>query len=128
MIIVSVIYKALLRVWRYNDRRKTRAVPEEIDRLDVAGVGVSAAFIHGENDRCVREQVTIADYRVGQIRYEVLVCEQSRVRRMSLIRDLRADNRYRRQRIVRDIRKDLVSIDSGAKLGAVVLHRNALPK
>ena len=128
MIIVSVIYKALLGVRRYNDRRNTRAVPEEIDRLDVAAVVVSAAFIHGENDRRVGEQFTIADHQVGQIRYEVLVREQSRVSRMSLIGNLRTDNRYRRQRIVRDIRKDLIRVDSEAKLGAVVLHRNAFPK
>src|SRR5260221_11641389 len=128
MIIVSVIYKALLGVWRYNNRRKTRAVPEEIDRLNVAGVVISAAFIHGENDRGVREHRTIADYRVGQIRYEVFVREQTRVRWVSLIRNLRADNRYRRQRIVRDISENLVRVDSEAKLGAVVLHRNAFPK
>src|SRR5260370_13010134 len=128
MIIVSVIYEALLGVWRYSDRRQPRAVPEEIDWLDVAAVVVSTAFIHGDKDCRVSEQGTVADYGVGQVSYEVLVREQSRVRRMSLIRNLRADNRDRRQRIVRDIREDLVRVDSEAKLVTIVLHRNAFPQ
>ena len=42
-----------LGVLRNHDQRNARAVAEEIQRLHIAGVIVAAAFVEGDEDRCV---------------------------------------------------------------------------
>jgi len=57
MIVIGVIDKALLGVRRYGDQRDARAVAEKIHRLDITGVVVAAAFVIGDQDRCLVPQV-----------------------------------------------------------------------
>ena len=57
MVGVGVRDMAALRVGRDHDGRDARAVTEEVERLDVAGVPVSAALIEGDQDRGVRPQL-----------------------------------------------------------------------
>ncbi len=60
MVGVTVRDMAALGVRRDHDRRDTGAVAEEVERLDVAGVPVSAAFVEGDQDRGVCPQLGLA--------------------------------------------------------------------
>src|ERR1700719_1004782 len=100
MIIVGVIDDALLRIWGYDDRWDPRAVTEEVNRLNVAGIIVAAAFVRREHDSGVREQRTVADDRVRQGGCVVLVSREARVPGVTIIVALRVNNRDRGQRVI----------------------------
>ena len=51
MVVVGVVDIAFLRERRHGDERNARAVAEEVEQLDVAGVVEAAAFIGGDEDR-----------------------------------------------------------------------------
>src|SRR5258708_4682574 len=124
MIVVGVIDEALLRIRRYDDRRGPRTVAEEIDWLEVAGVIIAATFVKREHDGGVREQRTVADYRVRQGGCEVLVLGRGGDPGRTIIEALRMNNRNRRQRVIRDIGVDLARVRP-TKWGAVIVQLNA---
>ena len=45
---------------RHDDERNAWAIAKEIERLDVAGIVVTAAFVHGDDKRGFREEGGVA--------------------------------------------------------------------
>src|ERR1700736_5971692 len=57
---VSVVDVATLPEGGDDDERNARAVAEEVERLDVAGVIVAAAFVEGDDKRGAFEKFLVA--------------------------------------------------------------------
>src|SRR5215470_16475423 len=57
MIIIGVIHPATTGEWRNHDRRNPRTIAEEIERLEEAGIPVAAAFIEGDQESSLCEQI-----------------------------------------------------------------------
>lgn len=60
MLVIDVADMAASGERRYGDHGNARACPEEINRLDEAGVIVTAALVHGDKDRGFRPKFRIA--------------------------------------------------------------------
>src|SRR6202022_1496828 len=66
VIVVGVIDVALLGERRNRNERNAGAVAEEVDRLDIAGIVVAAAFVGGDEDRRRRPEFRIALHPIDQ--------------------------------------------------------------
>ena len=51
MIGVSVVDHTGLGIFGYNQKHDSRPIPEEVDRLNVAGIVKAAGFIGGDENR-----------------------------------------------------------------------------
>src|SRR5258708_12829650 len=54
-------------VWGHHNHRDPRAIAKEIERLNVPGIVVAAAFINRDEDGCAGPQFRIAFYRVDNL-------------------------------------------------------------
>ena len=66
MVVVGVVDMAFLGEGRNRDERNAGAVAEEVDRLDIAGIVVAAAFVGGDEDRRRVPEFGIALHPVDQ--------------------------------------------------------------
>src|ERR1700739_3324902 len=51
VVAVGMVYVAAFGERRNNNQRDARAVTEKVQRLNVAGIIVAAAFVHGDDER-----------------------------------------------------------------------------
>src|ERR1700733_15975006 len=56
MVSIAVVDHATGGIRRDDEKRDAGAIAEEVDRLDITGVIVSAAFIEGDEDGSARPQ------------------------------------------------------------------------
>jgi hypothetical protein len=103
VIIVGMIDMAFLGVGRNCNERNARAVAEEIERLDKAGIVVAAAFVGGDEDRRRRPQRGIALHVRDQLLQELLVEIGGRVCRMASQGFERTDEGDGRQRVILNV-------------------------
>ena len=82
---------------RDRNHRNARPGAEEIDRLDEAGVIVSAALVHGDEDRGAFPQLLVALGKLDDVLGERLEQIELRRCRMAVHRAVRLDVGHRRQ-------------------------------
>src|ERR1700730_6266918 len=83
VVMVGVIDMALLGEGRNRDKRNPGAVAQEVDRLDISGIVVAAAFVGGNEDRGRLPEVGIAFNPIDQRLQEFFVVVGRRIRWMS---------------------------------------------
>src|SRR6266851_2564211 len=86
-----------------HDQRDTRAIAKEIQVLDIAGVVVAAAFIHGDEDRGAFPKLWIGSYAVDDFLHEALEEIKLGGRWMAVNPAAGLDEGNRRQRAVLDV-------------------------
>ena len=74
---------AFLGKGRNRNERNTGAVAEEVNRLDIAGIVVAAAFIEGDEDRRRRPELRIALYPIDQALDKFFIVVGVRIPRVS---------------------------------------------
>ena len=67
MIRIGVRNVAALAVWRHHDHGDAGAVAEKIERLDIARIPVSAAFVEGDHDRRLGPKLGIGLHEVDNL-------------------------------------------------------------
>src|SRR5215469_4787905 len=82
MVVIGVIDKSFFGVGRYGDQWDARAVPRKVHGLDITAVIVAAAFVIGDQDRCLVPQISLIVDHVDEIGDKVLVKREDGVRRM----------------------------------------------
>ena len=83
MVAVAVVHMALLRERRDDDHRNARAIPEEVDGLDITRVVIAAAFIHRDENRRLRPELLVAFHPADDVLHEFFVAIHRRVRRVT---------------------------------------------
>ena len=98
MIRIGVRDVAARAEWRHHDQRYAGAVAKEIERLNIAQIPVSAAFVHGNHDRRIGRYRGIGIHKVDDFFDEALEQNELRRRRMAVDKTAWLDPGHRRQR------------------------------
>src|ERR1700733_4087491 len=95
MVAIAVVHVAARGERRDDDQRDTGSVTEEIERLNVAGIVVSTAFVEGDEHCRARPKSRVSLQLVYDVLHEAFEQIQFRGRRMAVGEPARFDDRNR---------------------------------
>ena len=100
MIGVGVVDKTGLGIFGYDQKHDARPIPEEVDRLNVAGIVQAAGFIGGDENRGRILHIGVGHHGPHNIIEECVKHRRRRGARMAVDDVIRLDVRHRRERVV----------------------------